>query len=131
MPSLQTVFDACQPRADVLSGTTRDEQFVADLARVVNGTAPAEYADAPSAMGTLASCSGRATASATEARSAVASDPGIEALQSQVASHMTPALERVYDGRRWYGRAELEAMAGKYIIGVGFVPNAKRIKTSQ
>ena len=47
MPSLQTVFDACHPRADVLSGTTRDEQFVADLARVVNGTAPAEYADAP------------------------------------------------------------------------------------
>jgi predicted AAA+ superfamily ATPase len=47
MPSLQTVFDSCRPRADVLSGTTRDEQFVADLARVVNGTAPAEYADAP------------------------------------------------------------------------------------
>jgi len=47
MPSMQTVFGTCQPRADVLSGTTRDEQFVADLAHVVNGTAPAEYGYAP------------------------------------------------------------------------------------
>jgi hypothetical protein len=58
----------------------------------------------------------------------VGCEPGGEALQREVASHMTPALERVYDGRRWYGRKELEEMAGKYIFGVGFVPNAKRVK---
>ena len=56
---------------------------------------------------------------------------GVEALQREVASHMLPALERVFDGRRWYGRRELEAMAGKYVFGIGFVPNAaKRVKLS-
>lgn len=44
--SLSTIFDACRPRADVLTGATKDEQFVADLSQVVNGTAPPEYLDA-------------------------------------------------------------------------------------
>jgi predicted AAA+ superfamily ATPase len=43
MPGLRTIFDACDPRPDVESGATRDEQFAADLARVVAGTAPDEY----------------------------------------------------------------------------------------
>ena len=46
MPQLPTIFDTCRPRADVEAGTTKDEQFAADLAQVVNGTAPQEYADA-------------------------------------------------------------------------------------
>src|SRR6516165_5755821 len=45
MPVLRTVFDICQPRSDVESGATKDEQFAADLARVVLGTAPEEYTD--------------------------------------------------------------------------------------
>lgn len=40
----RTIFDTCKPRPDVLSGSTRDEQFAAVLAHVVNGTAPDEYA---------------------------------------------------------------------------------------
>jgi|SRR5271157_1552407 len=43
MPNLHTIFDTCQPRPDVESGATKDEQFAADLARVVLGTAPDEY----------------------------------------------------------------------------------------
>jgi hypothetical protein len=37
--SLPTTFDTCRPRADVLAGTIRDDEFMADLSRVVNGTA--------------------------------------------------------------------------------------------
>lgn len=46
MAELQTIFESCKPRADVEAGTTKDEQFAADLAQVVKGTAPKEYADA-------------------------------------------------------------------------------------
>lgn len=46
MTSLPAIFETCKPRADVENGTTKDEQFAADLAQVVNGTAPKEYADA-------------------------------------------------------------------------------------
>ena len=45
MSKLRTIFDTCRPRLDVLSGSTRDEDFAADLAAVVNGTAPPQYAD--------------------------------------------------------------------------------------
>jgi len=41
---IETIFTTCEPRADVLSGSTRDEHFAADLAKVINGTAPKEYA---------------------------------------------------------------------------------------
>jgi len=43
--SLPTIFSTCRPRADVLAGTVRDDEFMADLSRVVNGTAPADYLD--------------------------------------------------------------------------------------
>ena len=39
--SLPTIFDTCRPRADVLAGAIRDDEFMADLSRVVNGTASA------------------------------------------------------------------------------------------
>jgi hypothetical protein len=42
---MPTIFETCKPRADVQAGTTHDEQFAADLAHVVNGTASKEYAD--------------------------------------------------------------------------------------
>ena len=45
MSQLRTIFETCRPRADVEAGTTKDEQFAADLAQVVNNTAPKEYAD--------------------------------------------------------------------------------------
>ena len=45
MPDISTIFEKCKPRADVQAGTTKDEQFAADLAQVVNETAPQEYAD--------------------------------------------------------------------------------------
>jgi hypothetical protein len=45
MASLRTIYETCRPRADVEAGTTKDEQFAADLAQVVNETAPKEYAD--------------------------------------------------------------------------------------
>ena len=45
MSQLRTIFETCRPRPDVQAGTTKDEQFAADLAQVVNNTAPKEYAD--------------------------------------------------------------------------------------
>jgi predicted AAA+ superfamily ATPase len=39
------IFATCIPRSDVLSGATRDEQFMADLSQVVNGTALPDYLD--------------------------------------------------------------------------------------
>ena len=45
MSEFKTIFETCRPRADVQAGTTKDEQFAADLAQVVNKTAPKEYAD--------------------------------------------------------------------------------------
>ncbi len=40
-----TIFATCMPRQDVLSGATRDEQFMADLSQGVNGTALPDYLD--------------------------------------------------------------------------------------
>ncbi len=45
MITLPLIFDTCKPRPDVEAGTTKDEQFAADLAQVVNGTAAKEYID--------------------------------------------------------------------------------------
>lgn len=45
MSDLPFIYSTCRPRADVEAGTTKDEQFAADLAQVVRGTAPKEYAD--------------------------------------------------------------------------------------
>lgn len=41
--SLPTIFHTCRPRAEVLGGTIRDDEFMADFSRVVNGTAPTDY----------------------------------------------------------------------------------------
>ena len=38
-----SIFDLCQPRADVLAGRVADADFAADLASVIGGTASAEY----------------------------------------------------------------------------------------
>jgi predicted AAA+ superfamily ATPase len=43
--TVPTIFATCGPRPDVLSGATRDEQFMADLSQVVNGTALPDYLD--------------------------------------------------------------------------------------
>jgi len=43
MGSPRSIFQTCVPRTDVLAGTTKDEQFAADLAQVIKGTAPDEY----------------------------------------------------------------------------------------
>lgn len=40
-----TIFECCEPRDDVRSGAMTDADFAADLAQVVNGTAPFEYRD--------------------------------------------------------------------------------------
>ena len=45
MSVLKSIYETCRPRADVEAGTTKDEQFAADLAQVVNQTAPKEYTD--------------------------------------------------------------------------------------
>jgi len=43
---MQTIFELCSPRADVPKGRINESDFAADLARVLNGNAPPEYADA-------------------------------------------------------------------------------------
>lgn len=42
---MQTIFDLCQPRADVLAGRLKDEELAADLAAVVSGSAVEDYTD--------------------------------------------------------------------------------------
>ncbi len=45
MDAVPTIFDLCEPRADVCAGTASDSDFAADLARVLRGhDAPPEYA---------------------------------------------------------------------------------------
>ena len=45
--ALPTIFDLCEPRADVAKGTSSDADFAANLSRVLRGgaEAPPEYAD--------------------------------------------------------------------------------------
>lgn len=42
---MKTIFDLCHPRADVLGGGIKESDFAADLALVLRGDAPKEYAD--------------------------------------------------------------------------------------
>jgi hypothetical protein len=42
---MKSIFESCEPRPDVLQGANKDESFAADLAAVISGTAPPEYAD--------------------------------------------------------------------------------------
>ena len=43
--TVATIFETCQPRADVLAGSLADADFAADLAQVVSATGNAEYTD--------------------------------------------------------------------------------------
>lgn len=43
--TVPTIFENCRPRAEVMAGTMRDDEFMADLSRVVNGTTPLDYRD--------------------------------------------------------------------------------------
>jgi predicted AAA+ superfamily ATPase len=40
---LSTVFETCEPKEDVLDSTIADADFVADLAKVIRGTASDDY----------------------------------------------------------------------------------------
>ena len=42
---MKTIFDLCEPRDDVLKGRVKDEEFAAELSKVVDGTAVPEYGD--------------------------------------------------------------------------------------
>ncbi len=42
---MKKIFDLCKPRADVLEGRLKDEEFAADLSKVIRGQAVREYAD--------------------------------------------------------------------------------------
>lgn len=43
---MKNLFDICTPRADVLGGAIKESDFAADLAAVLRGDAPPEYANA-------------------------------------------------------------------------------------
>ena len=45
LAAVPTIFSACKPKDDVLQGTMADAEFAADLAQVLKGNAPAQYAD--------------------------------------------------------------------------------------
>jgi predicted AAA+ superfamily ATPase len=46
--SVPTIFDLCEPRADVRAGTASDSDFAWDLCHVIRGKgAPIEYSDPP------------------------------------------------------------------------------------
>ncbi len=40
---MKTIFDICEPRDDVLRGRVKDEEFAAELSKVVDGSAVPEY----------------------------------------------------------------------------------------
>jgi hypothetical protein len=40
---LPTVFETCEPREDVLTGSIAEADFAADLAKVIRGTASDDY----------------------------------------------------------------------------------------
>jgi len=42
---MKTIYDLCRPRQDVLEGRIKDEEFAADLSKVVTGKAVPEYSD--------------------------------------------------------------------------------------
>ncbi|MDE0094449.1 MAG: DUF499 domain-containing protein [Gammaproteobacteria bacterium] len=42
----KSIFETCIPRDDILAGTISDQELAADLAKVVKGTASADYGDA-------------------------------------------------------------------------------------
>jgi helicase-like protein len=42
---MKTIFDLCEPRKDVKEGRARDEEFAADLSRVISGEAEPVYGD--------------------------------------------------------------------------------------
>lgn len=42
---MKTIFELCKPRRDVLGGSIKESDFAADLAQVLRGSAPKEYAD--------------------------------------------------------------------------------------
>lgn len=42
--AMKTLFEICSPCPDILKGDIRESDFAADLAQVINGTAPPEYA---------------------------------------------------------------------------------------
>src|SRR5436305_4368487 len=45
MTPIQTVFETCKPRDEVLRGELREQQFAASLTRVFRGDADAVYGD--------------------------------------------------------------------------------------
>jgi len=45
LATLPSIFSVCKPKDDVLQGTMADAEFAADLAQVLRGNAPAQYAD--------------------------------------------------------------------------------------
>ncbi len=42
---MQTIFDVCQPRDEVLRGELREQQFAASLTKVLRGNADTVYGD--------------------------------------------------------------------------------------
>jgi hypothetical protein len=42
---MRSLFEICIPRPDILAGNIKEADFAADLARVINGNAPADYQD--------------------------------------------------------------------------------------
>lgn len=42
---LSSLFDACQPRQDVLQGAIQEADFAADLAQVLRNEGPLDYRD--------------------------------------------------------------------------------------
>ncbi|MGA7831158.1 MAG: hypothetical protein WCA21_09370, partial [Terracidiphilus sp.] len=45
LATLPSIFSVCKPKDDVLQGTMADAEFAADLAQVLRGNAPVQYAD--------------------------------------------------------------------------------------
>lgn len=43
---MKTIFDICSPREDILQGNIHESDFAADLAQVINGSAPEVYKEA-------------------------------------------------------------------------------------
>lgn len=43
---MKELFEICSPRNEILQGNIQESDFAADLAQVINGSAPKEYREA-------------------------------------------------------------------------------------
>ena len=116
-----TIFDACRPRPDVLTGSVAEADFAADLAAVISGRGSPEYCDPARFFASMAE------AESVSARKATLLDPTAEDETVQVLRRRL--FEHVDDAQ---AAAAVDAYCDKWAHYGGVLPaDAARPETAQ